>query len=312
METFLIILAVIIAVFLIVFAVIAFVSKKFFGRGVEYDAEYALRNEPELLSKVVSGKQKISEYTPEEVSIKSDDGLTLYGLLYKSKSQTDTTVICFHGYHSNLKNDFCTVIGYFVSIGFNVLTVSQRCHGKSEGKCLTFGIKEKYDCLRWCEYVRSRFGENSKIILNGVSMGAATVTMASDKSVGLPENVKLIIADCGYSSPWEIICDVAKKNYHITKFPVIYLLRAVTKLIYGFDIKDGSSVEAVKNTDIPIFFAHGKADDFVPYYMGVKISNACVSKHELFSVENAGHGLAFMVDTDGYKKSLEEFIKENI
>lgn len=312
METFFTVLIIIIAVCILLFAIFALVAKKFFGGGTEYDAEYILRDQPELLEKVVCGKKDLEKYTPEEVKIMSDDGLSLCGLLYSPEAKTDTTVICMHGYHSDSKNDFCTAIGYLLGLGFNVLTVSQRAHGKSEGRCLTFGIKEKDDCLQWCRYAVSRFGDNSKIILDGVSMGAATVTMAADRSVGLPENVKLIVADSGYSSPWDIICDFAKRNYHLPAFPTVHILRLVTKIIYGFDIKEGSSVEAVKNTDIPIFFAHGKADDFVPYEMAERVSGACASDHLLFSADNAGHALAFLVDSNGYKAALEKFIKENL
>ena len=38
-------------------------------------------------------------------------------------------------------------------------------------------------------------------------MGAATVLMAS--SLDLPENTRGIVADCGFTTPWEIMAHVA-------------------------------------------------------------------------------------------------------
>lgn len=306
-------MVVLIIIALIIVAIIIMLNiiiKKSFGRGKDYDVKIALRNNPDLLRIIDEGHKNLEKHTPEEVNITSRDNVPLYGLFYNRNSCV--TVICVHGYHSNLKNDFCTAIDYLLNLGFNVLTVSQRCHGKSGGKYLTFGVKERFDCVDWCNYIIERLGKDTKIILDGVSMGAATVTMASDKTVGLPRNVKLIIADSGYSSPWDIICDVVKKQYHIPPNPFMAIIRPIIKLVCGFDIKASSSVEAVKNTETPIFFAHGKADDFVPYQMGVEISNACVSDHFLFSVDNAGHGLSFVVDTENYRKELNKFLDKYV
>ncbi len=302
-----IILAIVILAVLITLNVII---KKSFGRGKDYDVRISLRNNPDLIKIIDESRKSVNNLNYEEVNIISHDKIPLYGRFYNRNS--DITVICFHGYHSNLINDFCTAIEYLLSLGFNVLTVSQRCHGKSGGKYLTFGVKERFDCLDWCNYVIERLGKDTKIILDGVSMGATTVTMAADKSIGLPENVKLVIADSGFSSPYDIISDVVKKQYHIAPKPVLTLMRPIIKLFCDFDIKGASSVDAVKNTKIPIFFAHGKADDFVPYRMGVEISNACVSDHLLFSAENAGHGLSFVVDPENYKKELMKVINKYV
>ena len=50
--------------------------------------------------------------------------------------------------------------------------IDQRAHGLSEGKTITFGIKERLDCLCWVEYLVERFGKETQILLTGISMGA--------------------------------------------------------------------------------------------------------------------------------------------
>ena len=56
--------------------------------------------------------------------------------------------------------------------------------------------------LRGTKYIIEEQNEKAEIILHGSSMGAATVLMASGDD--LPENVKAIIADSGYTSVWDI------------------------------------------------------------------------------------------------------------
>lgn len=292
----------------VIFAAFIAVSAKVFGKGEPYDTERAMKRQPELLEMVRAGRRSLEKYQPEEVFITSYDGLKLCAHIYSSGEYTGKVVLCMHGYNSGAVNDFAGAVDFFTGNGFTVILADQRVHGKSEGKRITFGTKERFDCRSWCEYIVERFGSDVKILLDGVSMGAATVTCAADRSVGLPENVKAVIADCGYSSPREIIADVAKRNYHIPEFPTLPLLRLAAKIDAGFDIDEISSVRSAANTDIPIFFAHGMADDFVPYEMGVKISSACSSDHVLFSVPGAGHGQSFLVDRDGYERECMGFI----
>ena len=292
----------------VIFAAFVAVSAKIFGKGKPYDTERAMKRRPELLERVRAGRKALEKYNPEEVFITSYDGLKLCAHIYSRGEYGGRGVLCMHGYNSGAVNDFAGAVDFFTDNGFTVILADQRAHGKSEGRRITFGTKERFDCRSWCEYIVGRYGSDVKILLDGISMGAATVTCAADREVGLPENVKAVIADCGYSSPHEIIADVAKKNYHIPEFPVLPLLRLAARLDAGFDIDEISSVRSAANTGIPIFFAHGTADDFVPYEMGVKISSSCSSDHVLFSVPGAGHGQSFLVDRDGYERECLGFI----
>ena len=105
-----------------------------------------------------------------------------------------------------------SIIGQFLQDeGYNVLLVDQRAHFGSGGHTIAYGIRERRDVLSWIEYANGRFGKDKPIYLFGISMGAATVVMAAD--LALPDNVRLICADCPYSSPRDIIFYVAKRWY---------------------------------------------------------------------------------------------------
>ena len=139
-------------------------------------------------------------------------------------------------------------------------------------------------------------------------MGAATVTMASAEK--LPENVKYVIADCGYTSPREIIIKVIR-DLGLSPWLVYPFIRLGGRLFGHFDIEDNSPIKAVKNSRIPVFFIHGDADDFVPCHMSEKLAAECVAPNTFVSVNGAVHGLAFPADKELYIRSLRDFEREN-
>ena len=236
-------------------------------------------------------------------TIMSHDGLRLYAKYYEYKKGAPIEIM-FHGYKGNAERDLCGGVFRCFALERNVLLVDQRAGGQSEGKIVSFGINEVKDCLRWIDYAKDTFGKEVQLILTGVSMGAATVMMAA--GAVLPKNVKYILADCGYTSPKEIIKKVIKQM----KLPAGLLypfVRLSGKIFGGFDIESNSPIEAVKRSTTPIIFFHGDTDDFVPCSMSEELYEECASEKELVIIKGAGHGLAYPVDQDGYLNSLREF-----
>lgn len=242
----------------------------------------------------------------KEAVVTSYDGLRLFGKCYIASADAPW-LIMLHGYRSGAERDFCGGLKFGIDSGFNVLLVDQRAHGKSEGKCLTFGIKERYDCLTWTNYVISQAGSSCKIALYGMSMGAATVLMAAGS--GLPKNVACIVADCGYTSPKAIIKKVIREM-HYPVFPTYALVRLGGMLFGGFDIEEYSAVQAMEKCDIPVLFIHGDDDRFVPCDMGRENHRHCRAEgKKLLIVPNAGHGMSYMSDKRAYLGTVSEFLK---
>ena len=146
----------------------------------------------------------------ENVSITSFDGLVLTGKYYEFAPGAPIELM-FHGYRGNAERDLSGGMHRCFQVGHSALIVDQRCAGDSEGNVITFGIHEHQDCLMWIDFMIKHFGPDVKIILTGISMGAATVLMAAGK--GLPSNVQGILADCGYNSPKDAILHVAKSMH---------------------------------------------------------------------------------------------------
>lgn len=248
---------------------------------------------------------KLESIPYEGITIQSHDGLNLFGRYYKREKE-NVIEIDFHGYRGHAQRDYCGGSTISMQNGISSILVDQRSHTESEGKSITFGIKERYDVLSWVDYVINRFGNDVRIILAGVSMGAATILMASE--LDLPKNVVGIIADCPYSSPKEIIKKVTRDKGLSDTF-LYPFTKLSAKIFAGFDIEEASPVEAVKHTNIPILIIHGEDDRFVPHYMGKEVFEACASENKTFiSFPDAGHALSYFGDTEKYKKAVTDFI----
>ena len=242
----------------------------------------------------------------EPVTIRSHDGLTLFGRYYHTADGAPLD-IGFHGYRSCYVADFCGGGTMSLSQGHNLLLIDQRAHGKSEGKSISFGINERKDALSWINYAIARFGPGTKICLYGVSMGAATVLMAA--GLDLPENVKGIIADCPYNDPTDIIVEVGKKTHYPSWFTTFFTWLGAF-LYGGFNLRETNAVKAVQNTKVPILIIHGEDDTFVPAYMSKQVQQANPKMVRRETFPGAGHAMSYMLDTGRYWRLATEFMAE--
>ena len=257
----------------------------------------------EEMIKLIDDFKKV-EY--ENIYITSKDHKRLHGKYYKI-SESNIVDICFHGYRGTSIRDFCggRIIPSITK--HNMLIVDQRGHGLSGGGSLSMGIKEKDDCIEWIKYTKGRFGEDCKIMLYGVSMGASTVLFASGEN--LDQSVKGIIADSAYSSVKDIIKKVCTKDLHIPWFLVSHLIFIGALLFGHFNIYKGDVTTFTKRAHVPILLIHGEDDSFVPLYMSEAIKDSNKDYIDLITFVNAGHGISFMEDRDRYIKEVCDFIK---
>ena len=246
-------------------------------------------------------------YPHEDHYIRSHDGLTLHAKYFEYAPDA-VTEIMFHGYRGSAERDLCGGIQRCFALGRNVLLVDQRTSCGSEGHVISFGINEHRDCLAWVEFAVNHFGPDVKLVLTGISMGASTVLMAAGKP--LPKNVVGVLADCGFSSPKDIICKCAK-DLHYPASLLYPFIKLGAKLFGHFDLEEYSPLEAMKTCTLPVIFFHGEADDFVPCYMSREIYEVCTAPKKLVTIPGAGHGLVYLVDNRKYFQAVVDFFCEN-
>ena len=265
-------------------------------------------DDKEMFYEIKRQAKQLAGIPCERVGTRSYDGLKLSGRYYHQADDAPLC-ICFHGYRGSAVFDFSIMGQFLQEEGYNVLLIDERAHARSGGHTITYGIRERRDVLSWIEYANARFGSDKPIYLFGISMGAATVVMAS--GLELPENVRLIHADCPFSSPKDVICHVVKWTVKNPKpvWPFIYLSAAV----YGHLImkKEITAAEAVKHTRVPILLIHGEADEFVPSEMSAQIQRANPDMVERHTFPGAVHGVSYFSDPDRYVAISRDFIRRH-
>ena len=243
----------------------------------------------------------------ERVYITAADGLRLTGRYYPAKPGAPLVIAC-HGYRGTPSRDFSVGAEIYRSMGCALLLIEERGQCGSAGHTITFGAMEKYDVLLWTRWAAERFGE-IPILLGGISMGAATVLMAS--ALDLPENVRGVIADCPYTSAKDIICAVG----HDSVIPMAWLypfVRMSAKLFGHADLAQADALSAVKDAKVPILLIHGEDDRFVPCDMSRAIAAANPEKIEFYTFPGAGHGLSCLVDMPRYEALVKAFAARTI
>ena len=242
----------------------------------------------------------------ESVFTKADDGVRLHAQYYETAPGAPLQIL-FHGYRGAGERDFSRGLPFALECGHNALLVDQRAHGQSGGRCLSLGVKERYDALAWIRYALERFGPDTKIVLVGISMGAATVLMAA--GLDLPENVKGIVADCGYTAPADILRHVIGRM-GLPVWLFFPLVRIGGMIFGGFDVNAASAADAMTRCRVPVCLLHGEGDNFVPCDMSCENHRRCAAEQKrLVTVPRAGHGLSYMVEPERYTAEVTSFLK---
>lgn len=260
------------------------------------------------IPQIIKNKEWLMTLPMEDVTILSRDGLKLHGTFIPAESsdEPEKIVLCFHGYTSEGLNDYTSLSKFYHSLGYQLMIVDERGHGKSEGEYIGFGCLDRYDALSWIQYLENRFSKNQQVILHGISMGGATVLMTS--GLDLPDTVKAIISDCAFTSAWDVFSSVLKTQYHLPSFPIMQISNAITKKEAGYRLDECNAAEEVKKAKVPILFIHGDQDTFVPFRMCHELFENCSSPKAFLAVEGAGHAEAYYKETSAYEAAIKDFL----
>lgn len=241
------------------------------------------------------------------VYINSFDNLRLHAYEIEEK-RSNKWAITVHGYTTNA--EYMSSIAYkYYTLGYNVIMPDLRGHGQSEGHYIGMGWHDRLDIIKWIEYILNK-DKDAQILLHGVSMGAATVMMVSGEE--LPENVKVIIEDCGYTGAKEQLAYKLKNMFKLPSFPLLNICDVITKVKAKYFISEASAIDQIKKSNTPTLFIHGGKDKFVPFYMLDELYNGCNAYKDKLIVNNAGHAKCEKVDSDLYWEQVTTFISKFI
>ncbi len=242
------------------------------------------------------------------VDLTARDGTPLVGHWYENPN-AKRIVVAMHGWRSRWDQDFGLIAPFLHQNGCSVLYAEQRGQNASGGNHMTFGLLERYDCIDWVNWAVSHTVPDLPVYLAGISMGATTVLMAA--GLALPDCVRGIVADCGFTSPQAIWRHVAERNLHLNyDLHQSWVERLCRKRIH-MGAEDASTIDALTHCKAPVLLVHGSDDTFVPVEMTYENYKACTAPRQLLIVPGAAHGLSYLTEPERYQQALLAFWQKN-
>ncbi|QTD39910.1 alpha/beta hydrolase [Sporosarcina sp. Te-1] len=256
-------------------------------------------------------RQWVADQKFERLSLTSRDGLQLSGYYLPAAKPTKKLVILTHGYLGNARQMGLFGQYYHNELGYNIFMPDARGHGNSEGDYYGFGWPDRLDLIDWTDQLVKKLGPDTEVAYHGLSMGAATVLMASGEEE-LPRQVKAIIADSPYESVYSLFTYQMNRMFHLPAFPLLDGTSLVTKFKAGYSFREANALKEVERTRIPILYIHGKSDTFVPTEMAEDLYRHTASEKDIFLVANANHGESFALSGDAYKQKMSQFLNRYV
>lgn len=253
------------------------------------------------------------DHNPQSLEILTPEKLRLKAWFVPSEKPSKLFAICVHGYNCNGPDECGHLFPFYhYDMNCNYLLPDLRGHGRSDGNLIGYGTWDSLDIKRWADYLVEQYGEDIKIILHGISMGAATVMLVNNTSPR--DQIKVIIEDCGYTNAQEEIAAAIKSRGLKQTNKLIAAVTAVyCKLISKYDLrKDANPLGTMKNAKNPVLFIHGDNDKLVPFEMCGELYEACPAPKDIFTVEGAEHAYCYYDARDEYNAKMKEFIEKYI
>lgn len=260
------------------------------------------------------------EQSKRDISIRPHDGGELHGWRIwgpgvipgddgrRDGSSPDTAhryLILCHGY-SGQPSDLAREARAAHGMGCSVLLPAARGFERNRDRYVGMGWLDARDLVGWIDALVA-FDPQARIGLFGVSMGAAEVMMASGAE--LPDNVRCIVADCGYTSVWDEFVVQMNDLMHLPIHPLLDAAEAVCRVRAGYGFKEASAVKRLARARVPMLFIHGTDDVFVPFRMLDEVYSACASPIKEKAVfEGAGHGACSYADPVRYRNLVFDFL----
>ncbi len=246
--------------------------------------------------------------SPDDTVLKNEAGENLIAKIIRNDTPSHKWLIAVHGYSSRPRAMARQAI-HFYQNGYNILMPCQRAHRNQEAKYTSMGYYERFDIISWISYILSA-DPDAEIVLLGISMGSATVMLTTGEI--LPCNVKACIADCGFSSCYELFKGSIKQESGLPAFPFVQAANTFSSIFHGWNFKDCAPIDAVAVSETPTLFIHGEDDPLVPLWMMEALYESCSAEKAKLVIPGAGHDEACAKQPEAYWEAVDSFLSDII
>lgn len=273
--------------------------------------------------------ERLSRHVPDEVSQWVDsvrvggmlldtaitiNGDTAHAYYLRAAHPDAATAVVVHGYKDTGLSMLHIAFMYNRDLGMNVVLPELPAHGHTAGNHIHMGWGDDVaHVVRWIAVADSMFSADSirtRMVLHGISMGAATVMNVGGRD-NLPECVRCIVEDCGYTSAWDEFSHELRSMFGLPDFPLMYTTSALCRLRYGWSFGQANCLEQVSRCRLPMLLIHGDADDFVPTDMVWRLYAAKPQPKRIWLASGSAHARAYSDHPDEYTRVVGDFVQEN-
>ncbi len=254
--------------------------------------------------------RRTSEITPdrwdlvyEEVTLETEDGLTLAGWFLPAKDETDRTILVGHGYPFDKGNVLPHSL--FLLDRFNLFLFDHRSFGDSQGTITTVGLRETRDVHAAVDHLQAR-DDTEHIGALGFSLSGATILMAQDPAV------EAIVADSSYASLDRMTHEVYPLPGPLD-LPFVWVTDLYARAFLGAWPSQVSPADSIEQAHGPVLLIHGEDDGTIPpEHAEILHERAPAGSSQLWIVGGAGHGMAHAVAGQAYEERVLAFLEESI
>lgn len=273
-------------------------SKEKWSRTVSWKDE-------ELESMFAQGKEWGAKYEKYRKTIEIDsEGFHLVAEYFDFGNKR--TVIIIPGRSESGTYSYYFAEPYRVS-GFNVLAIDNRCHGLSEGKYNTLGLKEYKDILNWGKHLVEQ-EKNEQIYIHGICIGSATaIHLLSRKEV--PSYFVGLTCEGTYIKFKELFNNQLRvRNKPI--FPHTAEVLGLISLRAGKSVNRNSPINEIGKVKVPLLFLYSKKDSFAKPDKSIELFNKVKSEKRLVWFEEGEHSHIRFHNTEQYDEAIINFLKD--
>jgi predicted MFS family arabinose efflux permease/pimeloyl-ACP methyl ester carboxylesterase len=252
--------------------------------------------------------------TYEDVSFTSADGNQLSGWYLPARTHA-VNVILTHGLFRSRYEMLARGLDLWRA-GYGVLLYDLRRHGRSPAEFSTIGYEERHDVEAATRFVRAR-APGQKIVLMGVSMGAAATLLAAAESAQ-EQDIIAVVAESSFLSFADTVRHHVSlihlpRGVGVPAFPFATLLIEFTAWRMNFRVADFDLRRAVGQIQRPILFIGSSGDVRMPNETVLEPLYAAarnpLKRKLIVAGETATHGHAYDTDPTGYIKTVTDFLQ---
>ncbi len=238
----------------------------------------------------------------QAVTFPAADGLLLSGWLLPSSKKTTATIICCHGYPAN-KSDILPAVS-FLYPEFNLFLFDFRAHGDSQGRLVTFGLRESRDILGAINWLKKQpEAKDLPLGIYGYSLGGAVAI----KTAASTKEIRAIVTDSTYADFPEMIIQYYG-GFGPFKWLLGFLSKSLGNLVLKGDLSRLSPKNIIGGVKSPLLIIHSSNDPFIPVTHARRLyEKAKGSTVELLILPGATHGVGLQNE---YQERITAFFKK--